>query len=198
LNLKGIAITDHETFQGVKLAMDNNPYENIEIIPGEEVNTNWGDVLCLCIQEELKSRNFFDLIKEVSEQKGIIILPHPLKGHNPKIFSNLENIHGIEIHNGRTKNHSKEIIKIIKKYPHLVPVGGSDAHLPWEIGNSVTIIEKLDKTEDITFCNAIQKYKTAALNLRNKNMTKIKISIALSKTKKKLWGKRIARNRSKK
>jgi len=198
LNLKGIAITDHETFQGVKLVIDNNPYENIEIIRGEEVNTNLGDILCLCIQEEVKSRNFFDLYKEVSEQGGIIILPHPLKDHNPKIFSNLNNIYGIEVYNGRTKNYCKEVMKIIKNYPHLVPVGGSDAHLPWEIGNSATMIEIPDKTENVIFCDAIKKHKTIALNLRKQNMVTRETSIALSKSKKILWGKRIAANRSKK
>lgn len=195
IGLNGIAITDHDTFKGVKDSIKHNIYEDVEIIPGEEVRTNWGDILCLCIKEGVKSRYFFDVIKEVTEQGGITILPHPFKDHHRDILSNLENIDGIEVINGRERDYREKVEEIISRYPHLIEVGGSDAHLPWEIGQVITIIDIPDNCGNLSFCEAIKKYKSKGAWLQERHFLSRSISIITSKVKKRLWGERIVKGR---
>ncbi len=195
LGLNGIAITDHNTFDSIKWIQKFNLDNTLEIIPGEEVLTNWGDILCLCIKEPIKSKNIFDVVKEVKEQKGITILPHPFKNHDKAIFDNLEIIDGVEICNGRTKDYYERIKKITYKYPHLIEVGGSDAHFLWEIGKVVTTIEIPDNRKGIKFYEAIREFKPEIEKLNKKLPFIYPIFNIGSKIKKKTWGKHVANRR---
>ena len=53
---------------------------------GEEVDTNFGDVLTYYLSKEIKVHDFFSVVDEVKKQNGLISIPHPFRvSINPKL-----------------------------------------------------------------------------------------------------------------
>jgi len=144
--LNGIAITDHDTIKGGLEARNINNDPNFVVIVGCEILTDVGDIIGLFLSKEIKSRDYEGVIKEIKDQNGIIVLPHPYRGHklNSKI---IENVDAIEVFNSRNnENENIKALKLAKKYNKPI-LTGSDAHFAIEIGNATTVIKGSDITE---------------------------------------------------
>lgn len=144
--MNGIAITDHDTIKGGLEARNINNDPNFVVIVGCEILTDVGDIIGLFLSKEIKSRNYEGVIKEIKDQNGIIVLPHPYRGHklNSKI---IENVDAIEVFNSRNnENENIKALKLAKKYNKPI-LTGSDAHFVIEIGNATTVIKGSDITE---------------------------------------------------
>lgn len=138
--LDGIAITDHNTIKGGLDAKKVNKDKDFLVIVGSEISTEIGDITGLFLSEEIKSRNSMGVIEEIKKQGGLVVLPHPYRGHrlNEKI---IERIDVIEVFNARTNNEDNErAMKLAEKYNKPI-VAGSDAHFASEIGLGKTIIK---------------------------------------------------------
>jgi len=131
--LSGIAITDHNTMRGVLQAKS----DKIKIIRGMEIKCQYGEMLCLYLNEEIKSRDFWEVADIVKEQGGKIFIAHPFDPFRTpwKNWSKelLKKIDGIEDHNGRCFFNSKAV-KFAKE-KNLRTIQGSDAHTLSEIGS---------------------------------------------------------------
>ena len=57
--MDGIAVTDHNTMKGALEARKLNKDKDFEVILGEEIGTNFGDVIGLYLKKEIKSKEFF-------------------------------------------------------------------------------------------------------------------------------------------
>ncbi len=137
--LNGIAITDHEAFKGANEASKMANSDFLSIV-GEEVKTEYGDVIGLFLTEELKSRRFSELVDEIKDQDGLVILPHPYKGKKEISEDIINNVDLIEVLNGRIA-HELNIKAEKLATKHQKPmIGGSDAHLGVEIGKVRTLI----------------------------------------------------------
>jgi predicted metal-dependent phosphoesterase TrpH len=144
--LNGIAITDHHTMRAYPILKKLNKDKNLEIISGMEIKTQYGDVLALYIKKEIKSRDLFEVIREVRRQGGIIIIPHPFRIASWLRFRYpLEKLKGkidaIEAFNSRNFSHcnvvaSKEALRL-----GIPQVGSSDAHMILDIGNGYTMFD---------------------------------------------------------
>lgn len=129
--LKGISITDHNTFEGCLKAMELNKDDDFIIIPGIEVTTNYGDILVYFLtylpfeefklakpissegtenserkdtQREEGVLEIFDagkLLKYVKMQNGISILAHPSLNLFSLTNDIIQNLNGVEIYNWR-------------------------------------------------------------------------------------------------
>jgi len=131
--LDAIAITDHNTIKG-GLQAKSIKQDNILIIVGSEVNTDYGDVIGLFLNEELKSQRFEELIDEIRDQGGNSVLPHPYRRKRfpgNKLIKTVDIIEGI---NGRTSVElnvkAQDLAKELKK----PIIAGSDAHISFELG----------------------------------------------------------------
>ncbi len=149
--LDGIAITDHDTTAGWKEAEKAAKKLNAILILGQEIKTKKGDILGLFLNKEIKSRDPFLVIKEIKAQGGIVIIPHPF--HFPHHFRddltkyrNL--IDGIEVLNSRSLFPSaiKKALIFAQKY-NLALVGGSDAHVHFNVGDAFTVVEAKNVNE---------------------------------------------------
>src|SRR3989344_8136092 len=67
-----VAITDHNTFS----SFSDFKNTGIEVIKGEEISTDRGHLIGLFLEEEIKSRLFFEACDEIHSQGAISILPH--------------------------------------------------------------------------------------------------------------------------
>lgn len=147
--LDGIAITDHNTIKG---GLDAKKYEtdDFKVIVGSEVMTNRGEIIGLFLSEEIKSKQFYEVIDEIKDQNGIVIVPHPFDEMRSSSFNiekeDIKCIDNIEILNSRCLNEKyNHMANTFAKKNNLGVTGGSDAHFANEIGYAGVIIE----TDDI-------------------------------------------------
>jgi len=147
-NLSGIAITDHNEINGA-LKAKKIAKGRIDIILGEEINTNEGQILALFIQEKINDKDLLNVLDNIHSQDGIAILPHPTSFRNKKLLKKVlkekevrNKINAIEAFNARnifSKDNEKAYI--IAKREKFSVTGGSDAHTISEIGSGKTIVK---------------------------------------------------------
>jgi predicted metal-dependent phosphoesterase TrpH len=138
--LSGIAVTDHNTLKG---GLKTKEYEtdDFQIMVGAEINTDRGEVIGLFLEEEIKGKNFLEVVEEIKSQNGIVIIPHPFdelrgNGIRPKPEDS-KLVDGVEVFNSRCLR--REYNHKAQKYAvkcGLNSVAGSDAHFANEIGKA--------------------------------------------------------------
>ncbi len=146
--LDGVAITDHNSaeggFRGRKIAGND-----FIVIPGEEVLTDRGEVLCLFIKEEVKAREFYEVVDEVHSQGGICIASHPFdhfRLNRLKGIGSLYNaLDGIEVFNARCvlERANRQAMNFALK-KNMLMTAGSDAHSYREIGSAGVVVEDIE------------------------------------------------------
>ncbi len=117
------------------------------VIAGSEIKTNSGEIIGLFLNEEIKSHNFIDVVNEIKDQDGIIVLPHAYKNKDPEKL--VKKVDAIECLNARTAPGLNLKANILSDKYGLPKISGSDAHLSFEIGRVVTCFpyESLDNEE---------------------------------------------------
>ncbi len=156
--LHGFALTDHNTCDGCRylrdrgaLREDGEPVEGFLVIPGVEVSTAEGHLLCLGVwlPNGLKGTPAAEVIEMVKSQGGIAIPAHPYDrtraGIRETVLQTL-NMDGLEVFNAATalKRHNDSALEYAKSRS-LPMTAGSDAHHCGAIGQSYTVFpaEKL-------------------------------------------------------
>src|SRR4051812_1631677 len=154
--LHGFAITDHNTCDAITYLLekglmreDGQPVDDFLIIPGVEVTTAEGHLLCLgVILPYLKGKPAAEVCKLVHEMGGLAIPPHPYDmfraGIRQSVLDMLE-IDGLEVFNAATtlKRYNAQAFEYatMKKLPM---TAGSDAHHESAIGTAYTILNTAD------------------------------------------------------
>lgn len=137
-----ISITDHNTIKGSINAKKYEKKIGVKVFIGEEVKTDLGDIIGLNLNEEIKSRSFFEVIEEIKDQGGISIFPHPFRGHKD-IEMISDKVDLIEAFNSRSNIYeNQKSLDLALKF-NKPPVAGSDAHVYSEIGNSIMDFNKI-------------------------------------------------------
>ena len=120
------------------------------MVVGSEISTDRDEIIGLFLSEEVKSKDVQDVISEIKDQNGMVIIPHPFDELRNSAFHPTEEdvkfIDAIEGFNSRCvfQKHNENAIGFAKKHSLLI-TAGSDAHFSNEIGNAGIIT----KTEDI-------------------------------------------------
>lgn len=146
--LSGIAITDHNTIRG---GQEAKQYEttDFKVIVGAEIMTEKGEISGLFLSQEIKSRNFNEVIAEIKAQGGMIMVPHPFDRLRRSAFhisgeyaSLVDTIEGF---NSRCifQSDNTRALEFAAQYG-LPVMGGSDAHYANEIGLAGVIIHSND------------------------------------------------------
>jgi predicted metal-dependent phosphoesterase TrpH len=137
--LGGIAVTDHNTIKGGLFTQKINDDKNFAVIVGSEIKTEYGDIIGLFLQEEINSRKFEEVVDEIKDQDGLVVLAHPFRKNivfPSKLFIKIDLI---EAFNARSpKNFNEKAFELAKKYQKPI-IAGSDSHLAFEIGRGKTI-----------------------------------------------------------
>jgi len=151
--LKGFAITDHNTIRAwpalTKLAKQ---YELI-FIPGQEIDVTFegrkiGHVLALFTYDKIVVTDILDVIDEIKSQSALLSVSHPFDfGRSFKGFDKLsvtgpisKYIPAVETFNSRVLKEEANIkAKDFAEKNGLFQTAGSDAHMPYEIGNGYLI-----------------------------------------------------------
>jgi len=150
--LHGFAITDHNTCEAVTYFLekgfmreDGSAVDNFLIIPGVEVTTAEGHLLCIgATLPYLKGRPAREVCDLIHERGGLAIPPHPYDLFRAGIrFSTLEKlpVDAIEVFNAATT--LRRYNRYAFKYAQLrgLPMtAASDAHHEAAIGTAYTIL----------------------------------------------------------
>ena len=154
--LHGFALTDHNTSDGCRYLLDQGliredgqPVDDFLIIPGVEVTTAEGHLLCLgVVPPYLKGKPALEVCRIVHEMGGIAIPPHPYDlfraGIREAVLDTLE-IDALEVFNAATS--LKRFNRMAFEYASgkgLPMTAGSDAHHEAAIGTAYTILNTDD------------------------------------------------------
>ena len=146
--LNGIAITDHDTLEGAKVAM--NMQDGVIVIPGEEIKTRNGEILALGIDEAVpEDLPIEEAIRIVHLQEGLVFIPHPtipFFGRLKETDMRRLNIDGLEVFSAISPfadHYATKNMAIAKRFG-LSTIAGSDSHFSETVGDAYTIIDAKD------------------------------------------------------
>ena len=164
--LAGLAITDHDTLRGSKIACKIIQEQKLDLIliPGAEVTTAEGHLLVLGARElPPRGKSPEETTEMVHEQGGITIVPHPYHPFRHAI-GRIPDCDAVEVYN------SKHLFGIANararrgaRKRHLPMVAGSDSHFAATVGLGVTDIEAADAEEAV---EAIRAGRTRIIGKR--------------------------------
>jgi len=140
VGLTGIAVTDHNTIQGSLEARKFEKEIGMTVITGVEVLTDAGDIIGILINEEISSREWFEVIDEIRGQGGVALLPHPYRGHQ-NVLDLASACDLIEVWNARSTIEQNEKAMVLAKRLRKPGLYGSDAHSYGEIGNVNVLVD---------------------------------------------------------
>ncbi|MCE5207947.1 MAG: PHP domain-containing protein [Chloroflexi bacterium] len=184
--LNVLAITDHDSMQGVPEALDLAPKYNLEVIPGCEISSIDGHVLALFIDRPISAGlSLFETVMRVGERGGLCIAAHPMaKGvdslsfemirsvlHHPeaaKILVGVEAFNGGLVYTRRNQAVADECQQLPMSH-----VGNSDAHILPMIGEGSSLFighSALDLRR------ALENYSTIPLQGKGLSGTSVLIS----------------------
>lgn len=140
--LNGVAVTDHGTIKGGIEALKINKDKDFQVIVGSEIKTEYGDVIGMFLNEEIKSQIFMQVVEEIGDQDGLIVLAHPFRKNITFPIDLLKYLDLIEGFNARSPKGLNEKAKDLARSYGMAMTAGSDAHLGFEIRGGRTIVNK--------------------------------------------------------
>jgi predicted metal-dependent phosphoesterase TrpH len=136
LQIDVLVVTDHETTQGsrdVHALASGNPKV---VVTAAEYKSEKGDIIGLFLKEEIRSRNSCEIMREIHAQDGLVVLPHPYKGH--KLDDQLiEGADLIETYNARCSDEDNARAEQLARDWNRPALAGADAHCFVELGAAV-------------------------------------------------------------
>lgn len=189
-----IAITDHNEIKGAIEFNDFLKKYKINVIIGEEVFTNRGEIIGLFLQEKIEpGKTVRKTMEEIKKQGGIVYIPHPYDEKRYKtvipeeeIENNIDLIDIIEVHNGRNIQpyFSERQLSIGNSYPAAAQLIGSDAHTFIELGRNYNLIEEFGgKEEFVRNLNSVEHIKKNCLQISHQMTKFARVIIMLRKGK---------------
>jgi len=151
--IKALSITDHNTIKGSFAVLKESKQrgEKLLVVPGIEIKTNVCDIIGLFIQEEIKSRQIYEVVDNIKDQGGLVALPHPYSRGRKPSKELIAKIDLIEVFNGRATEHENRQALTLFEKTHKGITAGSDAHFAFELGKVNLIMpfssESIDEYE---------------------------------------------------
>lgn len=160
--MDGVAITDHDTTEGLEEAIATGKKERIIVVPGVEITTKIGDILAYGIKV-IPTGEPLKILDSIHEQGGAAAIAHPCGPWLPLRFVDMmdvfkNSIDALETYNANVSMEYNVIAMQTAKKHNIPGIGGSDAHVTEQVGSAFTEIEA-ETVNDII--KAIRKGKTA-------------------------------------
>jgi predicted metal-dependent phosphoesterase TrpH len=156
IGLGGIAVTDHNVFDGALETVALAEEHELIVIPGEEIKTdNQGEIIGLFLREKIaRGLSFADTIHAIKEQDGLVYLPHPFDrlhaiAEPATLQRHLADIDVFEVYNARLlfEAYNDEALRFARKY-NLTMGAGSDAHVLQGVGTGAVRMRAFEGPEE--------------------------------------------------
>ena len=150
--LDGLAVADHNTTRGWGSMQEAARKNSLQLILGEEIKTYLdgayqGEVLGLFLNEHIRKGEPGEVMDKVREQDGIVVISHPfdrVKGFR-SLDSYTRKIDAVECFNARVfSRQTNERALNFARQRSLGMTGGSDSHMPLEVGLAWTEADCVD------------------------------------------------------
>jgi len=149
---KGLAIvlTDHNTTASWPRVKSEAKRLGVKAFLGSEIlcthnGRNCGELLALFIREEIRAREYPEVIDEVKSQGGLVAVPHPFDTlrNNFKVLDKVKGrVDLIEACNSRCYLSSfNRKAEAYAKKNNIPGFAASDAHAPFEVGAAYSIVK---------------------------------------------------------
>jgi predicted metal-dependent phosphoesterase TrpH len=150
--LGGVAVTDHNAFEAYKQFPDFKD-SGLILIPAMEVSSRVGHILAYGIRSPIpRTLTLEDTIDRIKDAGGLPVASHPYRkvtgmGEDNVIRGRFRYLEGF---NGRTRHSANMKAVALARRIGASITGGSDAHLPEELGSTVTIIpDSVSSVDDL-------------------------------------------------
>lgn len=171
--LNFIVITDHDSVEGAKRAIDyhSTRYQTIpcEVVIGVEQSTDHGDIIGMFVHHTIDSFKTMDVVDGIKDQGGLVVLPHPFKNHilNDKL---LDSVDLIEVYNSRVNCELNKKANELARHWNKPTLAGSDAHFHCELNNAICIFKEDDRINNLKniFLSNEREFRT---NMNAKDFT---------------------------
>jgi len=147
--LSTISVTDHDTMAAYEAeltrAARRRLYEDhgVWVVPGMEIRTDTGDVIGLFLDEAVSATAFDEAVAAIRDQGGLVVLPHPFhRDADPAAL--VDDVDLVEVRNGRCRPEQNAAAAALAERAGIPILGGSDAHMYWEIGRIRTALSADD------------------------------------------------------
>jgi predicted metal-dependent phosphoesterase TrpH len=140
--LDGVAITDHNTLDGLR---EFRRINDLLIIPGVEVTTAQGHVLAINVGQTFRAfQSFAETVDQIHGAGGLAVVAHPtafFKGIPERVIGQI--FDAMEVVNSSAVPFSFSVRKNqrIAAKLGLPQTGGSDAHCANEVGMAYTMVD---------------------------------------------------------
>ena len=163
--LHGFALTDHNTCEGIDYMLrkglmrpDGLPVDGFLVIPGVEVSTSDGHLLCLGVTlPNMKGRPAAEVCDAIHERGGLAIPPHPDDLVRACIRESVRKtlpVDAVEVFNAaNTFQVFNRKAYAYAEAAGLPMIAGSDTHHESSIGTAYTILE----TDELTLANVLRQ-----------------------------------------
>ena len=143
----------------------------VEVVVGSEIKTDIGDIVGVFLQQEITSRQSDQVILEIKEQGGLVVLPHPYKGHQISALASLRHIDAVEVFSGRTSQKQDQLAQALCNRLGAFPLAGGDAHLKAELTNCIIEIDSLQAFKRGRL-RMVRGVKSSAMQLQKSRLIK--------------------------
>ncbi|MGL6298527.1 MAG: PHP-associated domain-containing protein [Methanobacteriaceae archaeon] len=180
IGLNAIAIADHNTIMGSKIAKEDANDFDITVISSIEITTTMGHIIGFGVNEDIKKGlSPYETVDIIHDLGGLAIIPHPFTRYRNGLFTKINpnsiKFDAIEVLNSRyIFGYSNFKAAKLAKKKGVPELGASDSHFIDAIGSAYTEINteedftgrKVTEDEIIEF---IKDNKTRAKGTRTKN-----------------------------
>jgi hypothetical protein len=129
LGLRGLSFTDHDRLTSLR-----SPFDDLVLVPGAELSTEWGDLLAIGISEMPgPGLSVPALIEDIHRQGGVAVVPHPFCEEqrticmNERVLDIAGLIDGLEVTSPKRSVDNAKARRLARENGK-AEVGGSDAH----------------------------------------------------------------------
>ncbi len=171
-----IAVTDHDT---IDFALELRRELGEQIIVGEEITTQQGEIIGLYLQEAIPAGlSASEAVEHIRRQGGLVYIPHPFEtvrhGLSTTAMESIaEVVDIIETYNGRSfQNRSARAADWAEQ--HMVPgAASSDAHGWHGWGNTYSSIADVPSVDALVGLLANATYNTTSTGIRGRLYPKL-------------------------
>jgi len=150
IGLNGVAVTDHNTMDGVGPAQ-RAAGDDFLVIPAEEIDTPEGQIIGLFLSDPIEPWGSpVAVIDRIHDQGGVAFAPHPFDAMREgltTIADHVESLDAVETLNSRcVQARYNERARQFAAAHELAKTGGSDAHFALEVGTAYTRVRTDERT----------------------------------------------------
>ncbi len=152
LELDGIAITDHDSIEGIQKAKDLAMNYGVKIFSAVEITTRKGHILVYGIDEQPPyKRSVEETLDWVRDHDGAVVCAHPYKIGSPSLRDEIyrHKFDAIEI-NAQCSLSQNKAAETAAHVMNLPIIGGSDAHYIDSVGDiNTAFFDEIDDEADL-------------------------------------------------